>query len=33
MRKADTVILGKTNIPILSHTGAHANGSWAGSTL
>lgn len=32
MRKADTVILGKTNIPILSHTGAHANGSWAGST-
>lgn len=32
MRQADTVILGKTNIPILSHTGAHANGSWAGST-
>ncbi len=32
MRKADAVILGKTNIPILSHTGAHANGSWAGST-
>lgn len=32
MRAADTVILGKTNIPILSHTGAHANGSWAGST-
>ncbi|UQG60860.1 amidase [Marinobacter sp. M3C] len=32
MRKADTVILGKTNIPVLSHTGAHANGSWAGST-
>lgn len=32
MRKADAVILGKTNIPILSHTGAHANGGWAGST-
>ena len=32
MRKADAVILGKTNIPILSHTGSHANGSWAGST-
>lgn len=32
MKEADTVILGKTNIPILSHTGAHANGSWAGST-
>ena len=32
MRKADTVILGKTNVPILSHTGSHANGSWAGST-
>ena len=32
MRKADTVILGKTNIPVLSHTGSHANGSWAGST-
>ncbi len=32
MRKADAVILGKTNIPVLSHTGSHANGSWAGST-
>lgn len=32
MRKADTVILGKTNVPVLSHTGSHANGSWAGST-
>ena len=32
MRAADTVILGKTNIPVLSHTGSHANGSWAGST-
>lgn len=32
MREADAVILGKTNIPILSHTGSHANGSWAGPT-
>ncbi len=32
MRKSGAVILGKTNIPILSHTGSHANGSWAGST-
>ena len=32
MRKAGAVILGKTNIPILSHTGSHANGGWAGST-
>ena len=32
MRQADAVILGKTNIPVLSHTGSHANGSWAGST-
>ena len=32
MRAAGAVILGKTNVPILSHTGAHANGGWAGST-
>lgn len=32
MRAADTVILGKTNIPVLSHTGSHANDSWAGPT-
>lgn len=32
MRNAGAVILGKTNIPILSHTGSHANGGWAGST-
>ncbi|MDE4305829.1 amidase [Phaeobacter gallaeciensis] len=32
MRAAGAVILGKTNIPILSHTGAHANGGWAGGT-
>ena len=30
MRAADTVILGKTNVPVLSHTGADANDSWAG---
>jgi len=33
MRAADTVILGKTNLPVLSHTGSHANDSWAGPTL
>ena len=33
MRAADTVILGKTNVPVLSHTGSHANDSWAGPTL
>jgi aspartyl-tRNA(Asn)/glutamyl-tRNA(Gln) amidotransferase subunit A len=32
MRAAGTVILGKTNIPVLSHTGSHANDSWAGPT-
>lgn len=32
MRAAGTVILGKTNVPVLSHTGCHANGSWAGPT-
>ena len=32
MRAAGAVILGKTNVPILSHTGSHANGSWAGPT-
>lgn len=32
MRAADTVILGKTNVPVLSHTGSHANDSWAGPT-
>jgi amidase len=32
MRKAGAVILGKTNIPVLSHTGSHANDSWAGPT-
>ena len=33
MRAAGTVILGKTNVPVLSHTGSHANDSWAGPTL
>lgn len=33
MRKADAVILGKTNVPILSWTGTHANDSWAGPTI
>jgi aspartyl-tRNA(Asn)/glutamyl-tRNA(Gln) amidotransferase subunit A len=32
MREAGAIILGKTNVPILSHTGAHANDSWAGPT-
>lgn len=33
LRASDAVILGKTNIPILSWTGTHANDSWAGPTL
>ena len=32
MRAAGAVILGKTNIPVLSATGSHANDSWAGPT-
>ena len=32
MRAAGTVMLGKTNVPVLSHTGSHANDSWAGPT-
>jgi Asp-tRNA(Asn)/Glu-tRNA(Gln) amidotransferase A subunit family amidase len=32
MRGAGAIILGKTNVPILSHTGSHANDSWAGPT-
>jgi amidase len=32
LRAAGAVILGKTNVPILSHTGNHANDSWAGPT-
>ncbi len=33
MRAAGAVMLGKTNVPILSHSGTHANDSWAGPTL
>ncbi len=33
MRAAGAVMLGKTNVPVLSHTGSHANDSWAGPTL
>jgi amidase len=33
MRAADAVILGKTNVPVLSHSGSHANDSWAGPTI
>jgi Asp-tRNA(Asn)/Glu-tRNA(Gln) amidotransferase A subunit family amidase len=33
MKEAGTIILGKTNVPVLSHSGSHANGSWAGPTL
>lgn len=33
LRQAGCVILGKTNVPILSATGSHANDSWAGPTL
>jgi Asp-tRNA(Asn)/Glu-tRNA(Gln) amidotransferase A subunit family amidase len=32
MRAAGAVILGKTNIPVLSAIGSHANDSWAGPT-
>ncbi len=33
MKAAGCVILGKTNVPILSATGTHASNSWAGPTL
>ncbi len=33
MKAAGAVIIGKTNVPILSWTGTHANDSWAGPTL
>jgi aspartyl-tRNA(Asn)/glutamyl-tRNA(Gln) amidotransferase subunit A len=32
LRAAGAIILGKTNVPILSHTGTHASDSWAGPT-
>lgn len=33
MRAAGAIILGKTNVPVLSASGTHANDSWAGPTL
>lgn len=33
MRAAGAVILGKTNVPVLSASGRHADDSWAGATL
>ncbi len=33
MKAAGAVIIGKTNVPVLSATGSHANDSWAGPTL
>jgi Asp-tRNA(Asn)/Glu-tRNA(Gln) amidotransferase A subunit family amidase len=33
MRAAGAILLGKTNVPVLSHTGSHADDSWAGPTL
>jgi amidase len=33
MRAAGAIMLGKTNVPVLSHTGTHANDSWAGPTI
>jgi amidase len=32
LRQAGAIILGKTNVPVLSHSGSHANDSWAGPT-
>lgn len=33
MRAAGAILLGKTNVPVLSHTGNDADDSWAGPTL
>jgi amidase len=33
MRSAGAIMLGKTNVPVLSHSGTHANDSWAGPTI
>ena len=33
MKAVGCIILGKTNVPVLSATGSHANDSWAGPTL
>jgi Asp-tRNA(Asn)/Glu-tRNA(Gln) amidotransferase A subunit family amidase len=32
LRAAGAILLGKTNVPILSHSGTHASDSWAGAT-
>ncbi|MBN3725095.1 amidase [Burkholderia sp. Ac-20379] len=32
MRAAGAILLGKTNVPVLSHSGTHADDSWAGPT-
>lgn len=32
LRAAGAILLGKTNVPIMSHTGSHADDSWAGPT-
>lgn len=33
VRAVGAIIVGKTNVPVLSHTGTHADDSWAGPTL
>jgi len=33
LRAAGAILLGKTNVPILSHSGTHASDSWAGPTF
>lgn len=33
LRAAGAIILGKTNVPVLSASSSHANDSWAGATL
>jgi Asp-tRNA(Asn)/Glu-tRNA(Gln) amidotransferase A subunit family amidase len=33
MRAAGALLLGKTNVPVMSASGTHANDSWAGPTL
>mgnify|MGYP003574967882 FL=1 len=33
MRAAGAIMVGKTNVPVLSHSGSHANDSWAGPTI
>jgi amidase len=32
LREAGEILLGKTNVPVLSHSGTNANDSWAGPT-